>query len=800
MAKAKKKSLKSDKSVQQGTAPVWPLNEKQTFILFCGSSLVLTLILFSKYLFGPALFIFNDAGSDTLTMFYPDLVQAARYCREVGIPSWSFYVGIGSNTYPGMLLNPFHWVYIPMSAVTIAYSIAWVQAAILFLTGLVFYRFLREALFSLPVCIIGAMLYAFGGYLVVGSSWYGHSVVIFWMTLSFLGFELLLRKKNWWLFIIPFIMMLDVRSYFLILFMILYSVIRYLDVYQFSVRELLMGYKRLAICGIFGVLISLPFIGGQWHKFAYSPRVSGKVSFSEHLSSNFPFRPASAYHNLTAFFRLLSNDALGTANQFHGWKNYLEAPLFYIGLITILLVFQFFALAKRKRKLLYGALLGIWLFMIIFPWFRFAFYGFAGDYYKGALSLFIPFSLLFIGLSGLQEIINGKKPNLIVLGISYMALVIFTWFPYHESKITISSAVQLQVTLFLTLYALLILMMAKGMMRKMILPVIFTVVTIEVGLFSWPALNDRGPITKTDLLHKKYQIDDSIEAVDYLKKNDTDLFYRMDKLYGSVKTGYNDAMIQGYFGTKMYQSHNHKNYVRFLDEMGIIDGSEERNTRWLMGLSNNQFLHPLFSIKYLLSNGSNSSPVNSTLYLPIGNKGNIQIYKDKYFLPFGIAFDQYIDYDDFKNLPVDSRQSAIYQGIILEDDVHEDNFKVPKVPFTSLTGGVNAALSSLSALAGKSMKLEYFNQNRIIGSINIDKPSVIFFSVPFDSGWKAKVDDTQKELWQANIGFTGLYVEPGKHVIELYYEPSLSRTGWFGVLAAFLLGFMIYRKKDLFWK
>src|SRR4030095_1887130 len=243
LATQKKKIKKNVKSTPKQFAYSWPLGEKQTFLLFCSIAFILTLILFSKYLFGTELFIFDDAGSDTISIFYPNLVQAARYVREVGIPGWSFWVGIGSNTYPGFLLSPLSWVYIPMSETTIAYSIAWVQAAILFGTGLIFYTFLKAAKFSSPVCIIGALIYAFGGYLVVGSSWYVHSIAIFWMTLSFLGFELLLRKKNWWLFVIPFILMLDVRAYFLVLFMVLYSIVRILDVYQFSWRELFMGYK-----------------------------------------------------------------------------------------------------------------------------------------------------------------------------------------------------------------------------------------------------------------------------------------------------------------------------------------------------------------------------------------------------------------------------------------------------------------------------------------------------------------------------------------------------------------------------
>ncbi len=799
MAIEKKKIRKPSKPHTQVSMPSWPIGEKQTFWLFCGVSLMLISVIFGRFLFGSALFIFDDVGSDTLTMFYPNLVQAARYCRENGIPGWSFYIGVGDNCYPGVLLNPFHWIYIPMSAATIAYSIAWVQAAVLFLTGLVFYKSLRVAMFALPVCIVGAMLYSYGGYLVVGSSWYGHSIVIFWYTLSFLGLELLLRKKNWWVFIVPFVMMLDVRAYFLILFMVVYSFIRIMDIYQFSWKALWMNYKRIFICGILALLVALPFIGGNWHRFAYSPRVSGKVSYSENLSAVFPFRIASPEHYLTAFFRLISNDALGTANTFNGWKNYLEAPLFYMGLITILLVIQFFALADRKRKLLYGAYLGLWLFIIVFPWFRFAFYGFAGDYYKGALSLFIPFSFLFVGLLGFQEIVNGKRPNLIVLMVSLLMILVLIWYPYHEPKVSISQAVQLKASIFLVLYSLFFVLIPNIKFKKIILPLLLVTVIIEAGIFSWPAFNERISLHKADINSKKYQFDYSMEAMDYIKKNDQGLFYRVDKVFGSVKSGYNDGMVQDFFGTKMYQSHNHKNYVNFLDEMGIIDGSQERNTRWLLGLSNNPYLHPLFSIKYLLSKDDTQASVNPSLYSEVSKSGDVHIYQNKYFLPFGILFDQYIDYNDFKNVPDDEKQGAIYQGVILEDDALEGHLKLNKIPFSSLEGSASTVLELMHTLTDKSMKMTYFSQNRIIGSIEAGKPSVVFFSIPYDIGWKVKVDDVKSDLIRADIGFTGLYVESGKHVIELYYEPPLSKTGWLGYLGAFAIGFGIYRYRDKFW-
>ena len=801
MAKAAKKPT-TKKKVRQTPVyqfPEWPLNVKQTFWAFFGCIVLITLTIYSPYLFGDKLFLFTDVGSDTLTMFYPNLVEAARYFQETGIPAWSFYTGLGANNYPGFLNSPLQWPYLMMDAVTIAHSIAWVQAAVMIGVGLVFYKFMRVAEFSLPVSFIGAFIYTFGGYLVIGSTWYGHSHVILWMTLAILGFELLLRKKMWWVFPIPFIMLLGARGYFLVLFIAFYGTIRMIDFYGWNWKALLGGYKRLAICGIIALLFSIPFIGGEWHRFRYSPRVSGDVSYSDELAERSVLHTSNQEHMLTAFFRMISNDGVGAGDDFKGWKNYLEAPAFYMGLITILLVLQFFALATPRRRLLYGILLGVWVFLIIFPWFRFAFYGFAGNYYKGALSLFIPFSFLFVGMLGLQDIVTRRKVNLPVLVISFLAILSLMWIPYDEPEIKVSQAVNTRASLFLVAYLFILGAMWAGAGKKIMLVLLALVIMAEAAVFSWPALNERGSITKADIRNKKYHFDDSIEAAQFIRDTDKELFYRTDKMYGSVKSGFNDGMVQGYFGSKMYQSHNHKNYVRFMTEMELIDGTLEANTRWLLGVAFVQLLHPLFSIKYVMSNEASHDKVDKVIYKEIHQVGNVKVYQNNYYIPFGIPFDQVIDYDDFMKLDRRNKRLALYEGIVLEDAVAANNASIAKWDTSHIPNMGPEVNDILEVLPSKAMKMEFFNHKRIRGSIEVSRPSMIFFSIPFDIGWKARVGGADRELQQVHIGFTGLYVDPGKHEIELHYEPPLSKTGWLGILAGFLAGFLVYRFRDRFW-
>jgi uncharacterized membrane protein YfhO len=797
MAKAKSKNIPQPKKPIKITLPEWPLNASQTFGAFSILTVIFTLILFSRYLFGAHLYIFDDAGSDTITVFYPNLVQSARYFQEVGIPGWSFYIGLGANSYPGFLLNPFHWVYLPMGPETIAYAIAWIQAAVLIGTGLIFYRFLREAGFSLPVCMIGGLVYTFGGYALIGNTWYGHAYDIFGMTCAFLGFEFLLRKKHYWFFPIPFILVLGARGYFLVLFMAIYGLIRMLDVYGPSWKLILQGYKRMIILGIIALLFIMPFIGGKWHKYANSPRVTGNVSYSERLSDQPVLGISVAKHNVTAIMRIFSNDMVGTGSDFKGWRNYLEAPALYIGLISLLFVFQFFALADRRRKWIYGTFLLFWIFLIIFPWFRYAFYGFAGNYYKGALSLFIPFSFLFVGLLGFQEILNGKPLNKWVLFLSSLFWLCLLWYPYNLPDVLISTDMQVKVSVFILAYTALLWMFAEGMLKKAIYPALVSVVGIEAVLFAWPAINNRSSLLKTDIRDKKFHFDDSAEAVRHIKELDTSPFYRIDKVYGSVKTGYNDGMVQGFFGSKAYQSHNHKNYVEFLDKTGVIDATKEQNTRWLVGLSATGTLHGLFSIKYLMSNEATQEKVDQAIYDPIDTIGKTIISRNTYYIPFGIPLESYISNSTFERLPVPQRRRACYFAAVGEDDAPWRNTLKPlSIDSTSFLG--TATRERTQFLAGKAMTMDYFSHNLIKGHIERDQPVMLFFSIPYDDGWKAEVDGVKKELEMIHYGFTGLLLDPGKHAIELRYEPPLSKVGWIGFLVALLGAGVLYRFRKSF--
>ena len=88
-------------------------------------------------------------------------------------------------------------------------------------------------------------------------------------------------------------------------------------------------------------------------------------------------------HYVTAALRSFANDAVGHADDFRGWGNYLEAPLTYCGIICLLPRSSGICREPAGANVWsLGLFFGGVLVPTVFPWFRYLFWAFQGDYYR----------------------------------------------------------------------------------------------------------------------------------------------------------------------------------------------------------------------------------------------------------------------------------------------------------------------------------------------------------------------------------------------------------------------------------
>ena len=94
-------------------------------------------------------------------------------------------------------------------------------------------------------------------------------------------------------------------------------------------------------------------------------------------------------------------------------------------------------------------------------------------------------------------------------------------------------------------------------------------------------------------------------------------------------------------------------------------------------------------------------------------------------------------------------------------------------------------IEELNRCALKDVKIDL---NTISGETTLDRTGCMVFSIPYSSGWKAWVDGEKRELFRADIGYTGLVLSPGTHKIILRY----SSPGLLPGLICFGLGWGIF--------
>ena len=176
----------------------------------------------------------------------------------------------------------------------------------------------------------------------------------------------------------------------------------------------------VAVLGVgLGAIVTVPYL----YTVLNSPRGSGATSWVTKLSSFPIFGLESHLHYGTAMLRPFANDILGTADDFRGWPNYLEAPLTYCGLLSLLLLPQTFIAASRRQRIIYGLFLLGMLLPTVFPWFRYLFWLFQGDYYR-THSLFSILGMITLGAIAFSRYVEGRSLNLWLLAATTVIVLL----------------------------------------------------------------------------------------------------------------------------------------------------------------------------------------------------------------------------------------------------------------------------------------------------------------------------------------------------------------------------------------
>ena len=765
---------------------------KNEFWLALGLTVLLIIIIFNDFILGNSYYLFKDIGSDSINLALPQLTLLTKYLHTGGFPMWSFSQGMGQNIMPS-LSDPFNWIVIAFGTGNIAYGFIWMELIKMVLTAIFFYLFLKQLHLSSLAVITGTLLYTFSGFIIIGSGWNIFSAEACFLALLLLGFEKLYQKGSWYIFTVAVALIAILQPfdlYFYGLFLVIYFLFRHFTSENPSWKKLLSVSLKMAGLGLLGVMISSFYLVSIMQMLLDSPRVSGNSSYAGKLLSHSVFGTESVVHNGTAIMRFFSNDLLGNGSKFKGWYNYLEAPMVYIGLLPLLLFPQVFIYLNNRKRIFYGIFLAIFFIPIVFPFFRYAFWLFTGDYYRG-FSLLISIVLLLFSLEVIHSLDKVKKINLPLLLITLAGLIGLLYYPFPNIDQVLEKDLRSVIILFLVIYSGIIAFLSYSKNRDVAKILLLCVVLIEIGYLNSKTLQERVVLTKLENRQKTGYNDYSIEASAFVRSIDKG-FFRVHKDYASgpaIHFSSNDGKIQDYFSTLSYTSFNQKYYIRFLEETGCIEKGAEFQTRWAPGFETRPFLQTFGSGKYNFIKTINS-PFRQFGFDSLTQLGDVKIYKNHFFLPLGFTYDTYIPLKEFKKLSVLQKQFILFRAFVAEEplDPRFSKFKAISSGDTANNYNWNELAADINARKADTLQIALFSNNRIKGSIDLKKTKLLFFSIPYDKGWHGRVDGKDTEPVLSNIGFLGFCLDPGKHTVELFYKPPYFNLS----IVVSVIGLLIY--------
>lgn len=772
------------------------INAKANWIAL-GLMVLLILIVFGDYLFGPYLYLFKDIGSDTVNEYYPAVVQANDLFREEGFSSWSFRQGMGNTMGRAFSINPFSWIFRFASKESLPYVLTWISVTYLVLAGTFCFQYLKTVGFSKYVTILGSIMYVFSGYVMGVHSWYSYNILIIMAPLMLWGTELILKKNN------PIV--LPIAIYFLAgprlvtfgFFLIVYSFFRYVFENGWNWKGLFIFWVKVGALSGLGVLMASYFFGPSLMNMLGSSRISGEASQVAETTSTPIFSLNSYIINVTSILRAFANDMLGGAKSFKGYRNYLEAPFYYVGTISLLLIPQAIYHAPKWRKALFGGLLAFWLMFCIFPFFRFAYFLFVTDHFR-SFCLHASLIFLFVALYALHAIEKTSKIHIPTLLLSLVGCLVLLNYSYFDDG-RVNEGMRLAANVFLVLGASSLFVVSRPKFKYIGLGALMLIVVVELTVFNHHVTHDRDPLTKTEYKAGALYGDNSLAAIKQLQENDKG-FYRIQKDFTSgpaMHYSLNDAMVQGFFSTPTYQSINKQSYLDYLVAVEIMDAGSISKTKWVQGLRPRPVLQHLASVKYVLRK-DNGSDITAQGFKKKGGYENIRIFESSYFLPLGFTYDQYFTESEFRTLKRSQKDISMVRAAVIGDDQKISGlapFNAQQIDPSRFT--FPAFEQDVNRRKNGAFQMTEFHHDHLTGSVNMNKEKLLYFSIPYDKGWAIYVDGEKVELLKVNIGFLGAMVPQGEHEIEVIHShPGFSILEFLSLLGlvVFILLIIWYKR------
>ena len=716
---------------------------------------IAAVVCFGSYLIGKRTFAYMDIGSDMVLAYQPFWFSMADDAAAGRAAQWTFNFGLGTSTlsHISWLLDPFIWptllAYRLFGFSAAQLPIAWMQALKLCLCAFICYDYLSEFSIGNLGKILASFAYGFCGFVVLWGQHYMFSTNFVIFTLMLLFLERSVRREKPGLshvLLAAAVAWMAAKSYYFaymcLLALAIYTVFRMFGLYSVKDwRGWLKAGLRVLVPVAAGLVISAAlFLPQVYEVLTVSDRVQSSGSIAGYLGLYSPGRIS------TILARVLSNNLQGI-DSFQGSMNYYEAEqLFFTSFLPLFLALYVFGERNWKRMLL--RLAGAAALCLI-PLVQ------ASGYIMNAfVATFGRYTFVLMPACAL---ITAKAADSILERKTRIWAVAAAAVFYAAVVVLISDAAGLDRKLLriilaetLCLAGVIIAITATEKGKAKALCAAFVLIfLVNVTWETWTTTNQRVTLSDTRDIGGLAQMTDDLKKInEELADGEPELF-RVEKTYTDY-TWFNDAMIEDYYGISAYNatvSGGIRAFYRYCwpDVVFNADGIYIQFERDY----GNAEMAALLGVRYLISN----SEIEAEGYTLKGILHDRWIYENERYTGFARFYSGAVTADGFQALDAQARQETLRDTLVMEQAAEK----------TDATGTVSV--------------LRPAADDRIEAEVTCTGDGWVFFPVPYESGWSARVNGEKAEIVKADYGFMALPVSEGNSTVTLEYHIPLLKAG-----------------------
>ncbi|MDO4805412.1 MAG: YfhO family protein [Lachnospiraceae bacterium] len=629
---------------------------------------ILYLVLYGRFLFGNAVFMYSDIGSDSLSSSYPIVVMLSRLFETRTFAHYTLWDGLGADTTATFLqyINPLKLLILLFGRDNFPLGILLVVFLTHLLTSLFVFGFFRRLVGNDYAALLPSLAWSFSSYMIVWGQNYSFGQCILMFTISMFMLQgFLANGGHRWaigltlsyaLFLISNYYFFYMAGIFSALYVILYTLFageenRFGLMLKRLFILLLTGIGALAVGCVSVIPIVTSFTGS-----ARSGDTSGHAL--RDLVRLFDVRTY-----LTFAGRLFSSNLMGVGNGFTGAVNYYEA-------------------AQLATSVLF-------IFAVIYLFFR------KGSFVKTFFSLFVIAALMVCPLAGFVLTFNveAQRFSFIVcfaecIAIAFLmkdldegihmaslvfagaltpvaaigglaALYIFKGqfgYDIREKTLVLAAA-------FVILFTFLLFLHLSEDLRPHLAMILTVVLCAEIACMNIPSLFERDFLSK-DQFRGSYFNDGTQEASAKIRSEDESLYRIATSMDLNMA---NEGLVDGHNSVTVYSNTNAAGLVSLTNAAGVYQKS--RNF-FVVGYPQ-YYLFTLLGGKYLITDEPDpeADSLEDTLFKVVDTTATNRTFENLNTLPFGYVYEEEISGEDFTALDGIDRMRALTAGYVRTEDI-----------------------------------------------------------------------------------------------------------------------------------